>query len=215
MIIVYILIAILMFGLLIAVHELGHFVAAKAVGVKVNEFAIGMGPRIFHRQKGETEYTIRLFPIGGFCAMEGEEEDSGDPRAFGNRPAWQRLIVLAAGAFMNFVTGVVIFVILFAGTTSYVSPVIAGFMDGFAAQGEDGLMAGDRIVEVDGHAIYLQEDISLFFNRAGEVMDITVVRDGERVELEDLSMPRLRQLVGTNQVSFQELPCCLVVELLQ
>lgn len=191
MIIVYILIAILMFGLLIAVHELGHFVAAKAVGVKVNEFAIGMGPRIFHRQKGETEYTIRLFPIGGFCAMEGEEEDSGDPRAFGNRPAWQRLIVLAAGAFMNFVTGVVIFVILFSGTTSYVSPVIASFMDGFAAQGEDGLMAGDRIVEVDGHAIYLQEDISLFFNRAGEVMDITVVRDGERVELEDLSMPWL------------------------
>ena len=105
----YILVAILMFGLLIALHEFGHFAAAKLCGVKVNEFAIGMGPQIFHRKKGETEYSFRLFPIGGFCAMEGEEEgESKDPRAFPNRPWYQRLIILLAGVVMNFLPGLVI-----------------------------------------------------------------------------------------------------------
>ena len=105
----YILIAILMFGLLIALHEFGHFAAAKLCGVKVNEFAIGMGPLLLHRQVGETEYSLRALPIGGFCAMEGEEEGaSADPRAFPNRPWWQRLIILLAGVFMNFLTGLAI-----------------------------------------------------------------------------------------------------------
>ena len=95
--------AILIFCLLITVHELGHFVVAKACGVKVNEFAIGMGPAFFQKQKGETLYSLRVFPIGGFCAMEGEDEDSKDERAFNNKPAWQRALVLAAGSFMNLV----------------------------------------------------------------------------------------------------------------
>src|SRR5699024_372555 len=77
-----IVLIILFFGLLIAVHELGHFIAAKTLGVRVNEFAIGMGPAIFSREKGETLYSLRAFPIGGFCAMEGEEESSNDPRSF-------------------------------------------------------------------------------------------------------------------------------------
>ena len=85
---VYILIAILMFGILIAVHEFGHFIAAKAMGVKVNEFAIGMGPALISKLKGETLYSLRAFPIGGFCAMEGEEDASDDPRSFHSKPAW-------------------------------------------------------------------------------------------------------------------------------
>ena len=93
----YIVLAILSFGVLIGVHELGHFLTAKAFGVKVNEFALGMGPKILKKQGKETLYSLRALPIGGFCAMEGEDGDSEDPRAFTTRPAWQRIIILVAG----------------------------------------------------------------------------------------------------------------------
>ena len=102
---VYILIAILIFGVLIAVHEFGHFLAAKACGVRVNEFSIGMGPQLFHKTKGDTEYSLRLLPIGGYCAMEGEDEDSDDDRALGRQVWWKKFIIFVAGAFMNFLTG--------------------------------------------------------------------------------------------------------------
>ena len=94
---VFILAAILIFGVLIAVHELGHFVAAKLCGVKVNEFSIGMGPLLWQKQKGETEYSLRALPIGGFCAMEGEDEDTGDCRSFVRQGFWKKFIILAAG----------------------------------------------------------------------------------------------------------------------
>ena len=188
--VIYIIVAIFMFGVLIAIHEFGHFITAKLLGVKVNEFAIGMGPRLLHRQKGETEYTLRAFPIGGFCAMEGEDGDSQDPRSFQNKPAWKRFIVLLAGSLMNFLTGVLIFLVLYSGTGAYISTTIAGFADGFTAQGQQGLMVGDRVVEIDGHPIWLMSDVALFFDRGDDTyLDITVVRDGERVELEGLYMP--------------------------
>ena len=95
---VYILIAILIFGVLIAVHEFGHFLAAKACGVRVNEFSIGMGPQLLHKTKGDTEYSLRLLPIGGFCAMEGEDEDSDDDRALGRQVWWKKFIIFVAGA---------------------------------------------------------------------------------------------------------------------
>lgn len=95
---VYILIAILIFGVLIAVHEFGHFLAAKACGVRVNEFSIGMGPQLFHKTKGDTEYSLRLLPIGGYCAMEGEDEDSDDDRALGRQVWWKKFIIFVAGA---------------------------------------------------------------------------------------------------------------------
>ena len=111
----YIIAAILIFGVLIAVHELGHFLAAKACGVRVNEFSIGMGPAIFHTTKGETEYSLRLLPIGGFCAMEGEDEESDDPRALERQGFWKKLLIFVAGAAMNFLTGFVIMLCLYAG----------------------------------------------------------------------------------------------------
>ena len=104
----YILLAILVFGILIAVHELGHFLVAKACGVRVDEFAIGMGPAIWKKQKGETLYAVRCLPIGGFCAMAGEDEAIDDPRAFTSQPAWKRFLILCAGAFMNFVFGLLL-----------------------------------------------------------------------------------------------------------
>ena len=111
----YIVLAILAFGILIFVHELGHFLVAKACGVKVTEFSMGMGPQLLHKQKGETVYSLRAFPIGGFCAMEGEEEASDDPRAFNNQSVWHRLLILVAGAAMNFLLGLVLVIILYAG----------------------------------------------------------------------------------------------------
>jgi len=104
--------AVLIFCLLIFVHEFGHFVTAKMCGIKVNEFAIGMGPALFQKQRGETLYSVRAIPIGGFCAMEGEDEDSEDERAFNNQPAWQRAIVLAAGSIMNLLTAIVLMIII-------------------------------------------------------------------------------------------------------
>jgi len=198
---VYILLAILMFGLLIAIHEFGHFLAAKALGVRVNEYAIGMGPKLISVQKGETAYSLRAFPIGGFCAMEGEGEDSSDPRAFGNKPAWKRFLILVAGAFFNFVTGVLIILALFTQSEGFVTPVVTGFMAGAEDLEAAGLLPGDRLYRVDGHRIYFSSDALLFLSRAGDVVDLEVERDGSRVVLEDFSMP-VRQLTDTegNQV---------------
>lgn len=188
MIIVYILIAVLLFGILIAVHEFGHFIAAKSLGVKVNEFAIGMGPRILSKKKGETEYTWRLFPIGGFCAMEGEGEDSADPRAFNNKSRWKRLIILVAGAFMNFVVGVLIILLLVCQTTQIAYPVVSGFPEWSSLEAE-GLQVGDRFLKIDGHEVYTYGDASMLIGRAGPVADIEVKRNGETVLLQDFNMP--------------------------
>ena len=114
MTILFILITILLFGALIAIHEFGHFIAAKTLGVRVEEFAIGMGPKLLSRTRGETTYSLRALPIGGFCSMEGEEEASDDPRSFSGKPAWKKFIILVAGAFLNFVTGLVILLVLWA-----------------------------------------------------------------------------------------------------
>ena len=115
----YILFALILFGVLIAVHEFGHFAAAKFFGVQVNEFSIGMGPALFKKQKGDTLYSLRLFPVGGYCAMEGEDEESSsdNPRALGNAAGWKQAVILVAGAFMNFVTGLLIVLLLYAGSS--------------------------------------------------------------------------------------------------
>ncbi len=185
----YIIIAILIFGVLVAVHELGHFLAAKLFGVRVNEFSIGMGPALFQKTAGDTAYSLRLLPIGGFCAMEGEEDASDDPKALNNKGLFPRLVIFAAGAFMNFLAGLVILLLLFSDAAGFYTPVVTGFADGFTAQGETGLMAGDRILSIDGEAIYLYQDIAIFLNMGdGEHYDIVVNRDGKRVVLNDLAL---------------------------
>lgn len=187
----YIIIAIIAFGILVAVHEFGHFTAAKLLGIKVNEFAIGMGPKIISRTRGETTYSLRALPIGGFCAMEGEDGDGddGDPRSFGNKNVLARLVVLVAGSFMNFLVGFLIVLILFSGRNYYTQPVIADFMDGFPLSGEAGLMQGDRIVSIDGHHVGTVAEVSLYLERgSGESVDMVVRRDGRRLRLEDLPL---------------------------
>ncbi|MDE6281843.1 MAG: site-2 protease family protein, partial [Oscillospiraceae bacterium] len=155
----YILLAILLFGVLIAIHEFGHFFTAKLLGVKVNEFAIGMGPALWSRRKGETLYSLRAFPIGGYCDLEGQDEDTGDAGSFIRQAGWKKTIILCAGSFMNFLLGLAITVALFLGVSQARVPVITQFADGFQHEGADGLMLGDRIVSVDGHGIWLYADV--------------------------------------------------------
>ena len=189
----YIIIAILAFGVLIATHEFGHFIAAKSCGIKVNEFSVGMGPAIFKKQKGETLYALRLLPIGGYCAMEGEDEETDDPRSFMSQPVWKRLIVLVAGSAMNFLTGLLIVVLIFSGYAGFVGNEITELADGFPLQGEDGLMVGDKIVSINGEKVYYAEDFSMFMSRAGgQNVDITVLRGGKKVVLNDLPL-KLRE----------------------
>ena len=200
----YIIIAILIFGILIATHELGHFVAAKGMGVKVNEFSIGMGPAIFSRERGETLYSLRAFPVGGYCAMEGEDDDSADPRAFGRAAAWKKLIILSAGAAMNFVTGVLLCLAMMMPYQVLIQPDIVSFEPGFPLEGEQGLMAGDRILSIDGHKINVYDDVTLYFSRSnGQTMDLVVERGGERVVLDDLPLyPREFEVNGVKQLKY-------------
>lgn len=188
MIILYVILAILLFGVLIAIHELGHFMVAKACGVRVDEFSIGMGPAIFKRQKGETLYSLRCVPIGGFCAMAGEDEQSSDPRAFTNQAPWKRVLILAAGSFMNFLLGLLIVVILYSGATGFRAPVLEGFMDGCPYTGEEGLQVGDRFYSVDGHRIYQYYDVSDFLTQGDGSYDLVLIRDGKKLRLNDFEL---------------------------
>ena len=172
--------AILIFCFLIFVHELGHFIVAKLCGVKVNEFAIGMGPAFFTRQRGETKYSLRIFPIGGFCAMEGEDEDSDDERAFNNQPAWQRALVLAAGSFMNLLTAVVLMIII-AFWVGQPTTVINEVLEDSPAQ-ECGLMPGDEITAVNGTAVDEWTDATTVIGGLENTEAvITVIRDGKEM----------------------------------
>lgn len=200
----YIILAIFLFGLLIAIHEWGHFITAKMFGVKVNEFAIGMGPIVFSKQKGETRYSLRAIPMGGFCAMEGEDEESESPRAFGRQAAWKRFIILGAGAFLNFVVGFLIVLLLFVQVKSFPVPVIDDFMDGFPLESEEGLLPGDRILSIDGNKVHILNDVNLYLAiHKGEPRDLTLLRDGEVLERNDFPLvPREYTVDGQTVVKY-------------
>ena len=194
----FIVIAIIAFGVLIGIHEFGHFIAAKSLGVKVNEFSIGMGPAIFKRQKGETLYALRILPIGGYCAMEGEDEETDDPRCFSRQRGWKKIIILAAGSFMNFLLGLVLVLVIFSQAAGFNAPVISGFTENNPYEGENALQVGDEIYSVDGHRIYFTGNFSLYLSRnSSQVYDIVVIRDGERVELNDFAMKPYEQADGS------------------
>lgn len=185
------LFAILLFSLLIFVHELGHFSAAKAFGVQVNEFSMFMGPTIWKKRIGETIYSLRCIPIGGFCAMEGEDGSSNNPRSFTNALWWKRLIILVAGAAMNFVAGVVLLCVFFAPSEVFVLPVVSQIEQGCVFSGENGIMEGDRIVSLDGERIYVYSDFSLILSlNEGDVHDLVVSRNNEKIVLDHLLMEK-------------------------
>ncbi len=188
---VYIVLAILLFGFLIFVHELGHFLVAKWMGVRVNEFALCMGPAIWQKKVGETTYSLRCIPLGGYCAMEGEDERSSDPRAFTSKARWRQALILVAGAFMNFLVGFLILLVLSAMSRSFATPVIAGFYDGSGLDDPGRFQVGDRIISIDGERVYRNQDIELILSRGDDTSyDIVVRRDGKTVTLSDQVMEK-------------------------
>ena len=147
-----------------------------------------MGPALFKKQKGETVYALRILPIGGFCAMAGEDEESDDPRAFTNQGFWKKFVILCAGSFMNLVLGIVLILIMYAGAQAFVTPTIDHFMDGCPYEGAEAMQPGDTFYSIDGQRIYLVSDVSSFLIRGDGVYDIVMLRDGEKVELKDFAL---------------------------
>lgn len=183
-------IAVLFFGLIIFIHEFGHFIFAKLFGVKVNEFAIGMGPTVLKKQGKETKYALRLLPFGGFVSMEGEEEKSEDSRAFCNQKVWKRMIIIAAGAVMNLILGFIVCIFLVSGSELVGTNQILQFYEG-AVSSESGLAVGDKILEIDGKNVYSDYDISFLMQRNTEgKYDFTVERAGEKLELDDVAFAK-------------------------
>ena len=183
-----ILFAILIFSFLIFIHELGHFLAAKASGVQVNEFSMFMGPAIWKKQVGETLYSIRCIPMGGYCAMEGEDEDTDNPRAFHKAVWWKRFIILIAGAAMNFIAGLVIVALLFLPSQAEYVLQIESF-ENYSTLDDYGLQVGDEIIEMDGEKMYVYNDFSMILSiNPGEKHDLVVLRNGEKVVLNDFTM---------------------------
>lgn len=187
------LVAILFFGLLISIHELGHFTFAKLFKVKVNEFALGMGPAIFKKKKGETTYALRLLPIGGYVSMEGEDEESTDENAFNRKKVWQKFIIVAAGAIMNLILGVVIVATCLAMDDLVGTTQIIQFQENAISQ-QTGLKEGDVLLEIDGRKVFSDMDISFLMSRSDDgIFDMTVRRDGEKVELSDVTFKTEKQ----------------------
>lgn len=177
------LVAVLLFGVLIAIHELGHFLFAKLFDVKVNEFALGMGPTLFKRQKGETKYALRLFPIGGFVNMEGEDTDSEDERAFFKKPCWQRFIIVAAGAVLNLILGVIVVAVVLSCDSLIGTRTIRGFFED-SVSSNYGLQENDEILEINGTKIYSYRGIGFNLVRDNDSsVDFKVRRDGQTVDV--------------------------------
>lgn len=184
-----VLITILVFGVIIFIHELGHFIAAKSSGVTVHEFALGMGPTIFHFEKGGTKYALRLFPIGGFVSMEGEDSESEDEGAFCKKPVWKRIIVVVAGAFMNVLLGFVILMFLNIFRAGDIPTTVVKQFNGTApyAVEQAGLQVGDKILKINGRTMFIEQDIAFSISQdEDKIVDMVVRRDGKKVTLNDV-----------------------------
>ena len=201
-----ILIAILAFGLIIFIHELGHFLVAKWMGIRVNEFSLGMGPRILKFGKKETTYSWRILPIGGYCAMEGENEESNDTRAFGNKAVWRRILVVIAGATMNFLLGFVLLVIAlgvcvrpgpgeeqaaFCTTTVAELPETASAYAG-------GLRPGDTILKVDGASVWTDVDLAVLMQSDSDGVFEMKVRRTVDGTVKDVTLPQVQFDLATD-----------------
>ncbi len=180
------LVAVGIFLLLIIIHEFGHFISAKLLGVRVNEFAVGFGPKLFSKQLGETKYSVNLVPFGGYCAMEGEDEGSDDPRAFCNKSAWRRLVIVAMGAIFNLILGLIIVAIILAPQKRFTTTTVAEFHENSTSE-QSGLMVGDTIKEVDGRHIFSTYDLSYAFTNVEDgAVSMTVERGGKEIELDEI-----------------------------
>ncbi len=195
-----ILFAVLFFGLIILSHEIGHFSAAKLFNVKVNKFGIGMGPALFKRRRGETEYSLRLFPIGGFVLMEGEEEDSSDERSFGNAKVWKRMIIIAAGAIVNLVIGFLIVVFMLTQVKLIGTPQINRFYENSATQ-RAGLREDDVIKMINGRRVFTEYDLSFLLSRDKDgVVDFVVLRNGVETAVDNVRFDMKKNTDGSESM---------------
>ena len=173
---------IILLGFLIFIHELGHFTVAKLCKVKVNEFAIGFGPTIWKKQGKETKYALRLFPLGGFVSMEGEEERSEDSRSFSKASIPRRIAIVVAGATVNIIFAVVIYFIISATSGTYISNEINSTINGYAAQSID-LKNGDKIVQIDNKKINNKADLDKILKKSkGEDLNIKIERENNTLD---------------------------------
>lgn len=194
---IYIVLAVLMFGTFIFIHEFGHYFFARLFKVSITEFSIGMGKKILSKTSKKTgiKYSLGILPIGGYVAMVGENEDSDDPNALSKKPAWQRFIIIIAGAVVNLIFGIILMLWLVAVTTGngIATNEVWGYEEDASyniTSDQYGLMADDIIVEIDGKRTYNAYDISYEIMRKGvNPIDVTVMRDGDRVVLEDVQFP--------------------------
>lgn len=179
-------VAVILFLILIIIHEFGHFIAAKLLGVRVNEFAVGFGPKLFKWGKGETKYAVNLVPLGGYCAMEGEDEASGDERAFCNKKPWRRFLIVVMGAVFNLLLGIILVAITLIPQERFATTTVASFMEN-SVSSEYGLKEGDKITHIDGRRIFTTYDLSYAFSNVDDgTIDITVKRNGKKVNIPDV-----------------------------
>lgn len=197
-----VIIAIIVFGVIIAIHEFGHFIVAKLCNIRVNEFAIGMGPALIKRRKGETLYALRAIPIGGYVKMEGEDESSDDDRAFNKKPVYQRMLVVVAGAVMNILLGFIIILIATLMSDGISTTVIASFNEN-ATSHESGLKVDDKILKINGRRMFVDADIVYeLLNDEDGITQILVERNGEKVNLDNVKFDIEKNEDGTQSINF-------------
>ncbi len=176
--------AILFFELIIIIHEGGHFAAARLMKIKVNEFSVGMGPKIFSLNRRGTKFSLRWVLFGGYCAMEGEDEDSSEKGSFSSKSPAARMFVVAAGAIMNLLLGFVLVVALVSSSELVGTTTVARFDDN-AVSAASGLQAGDVIKSIDGMRVYTSTDVSTGLSRSADsTVEMDVVRNGEKLSLD-------------------------------
>lgn len=179
---VTVIVTIVIFMVMITLHEFGHFIMAKTLGVNVLEFSVGMGPAVFKRKGKDTLYSLRALPIGGYCRLDGEDGGSDNPSAFCNQKLWKRFLVVSAGAILNLLLGFVLFIVLVGMMGPFKSNTI-GKVDERAYLAQSGVIAGDKIVRINGHRVSSYNDISLYSNelKQGEEIELVVKRNGEKI----------------------------------
>ena len=173
---------IILISFLVIIHEGGHFLMAKAVGMKVNQFAVGFGPSIWEKQFGETLYAVRWIPLGGYVALEGEEGDSEDPRAFNNKPVWARFLVVVMGATVNIVFALAAFFIIYYSAGQFPTTIVEGFTEG-SAGASAGIQVNDEIYKIDGKRMRTLSAVTEYLRvNKGKPINVTVKRDNQMVD---------------------------------